>query len=140
MSYGRFHSIDLDGFVSGPINDAWSYRLALRSQTSDDWQESYVDNGEAGEKDEFTYRATLAYDDNERLQLLFTVSGFTDESDVQRPQLAGKVSQNPINGLPPGFEVVALALKKARSAAWSPCTSSNGGYAGESKHAELGYL
>lgn len=127
MSYGRFHSIDLDGFVSGPINDAWSYRLALRSQTSDDWQESYVDNGEAGEKDEFTYRATLAYDDNERLQLLFTVSGFTDESDVQRPQLAGKVSQNPINGLPPGFEVVALALKKARSAAWSPCTSSTGG-------------
>ena len=127
FSYGRFNSTDLDGFISGPVNDAWSYRLAARLQKSDDWQKSHVDDDEAGEKDEFTYRASLAYDDSDRLRLLFTLSGFTDKSDVLRPQLVGKVSQNPINGLPPGFAAAPLAPNKARAAAWSPCVNSFGG-------------
>ena len=38
VSYGQFDAIDIDGYVSGPLNDAWSYRLAMRSQTSGDWQ------------------------------------------------------------------------------------------------------
>lgn len=127
VSYGEFDAIDIDGFVSGPLNDAWSYRLALRSQTSDDWQESYVNDDEAGEKDEFAYRAMLAYDNNERLRMLLTVSGFTNESDTLRPQLAGKISQNPINGISPAFAAVPLAPRKAEAAAWSPCANSNGG-------------
>ncbi len=127
VSYGEFDAIDIDGYVSGPLNDAWSYRLALRSQTSDDWQESYVNSDEAGSKDEFAYRATLAYDNNERMRLLFTLSGFTNESDTLRPQLVGKVSQNPINGLAPIFEAVPLAPRKAEAAAWSPCANTNGG-------------
>jgi len=126
-SYGRFASTDLDGFVSGPINDAWSYRVAARFQNSDDWQKSYVDNDEAGEKDEFAYRASLSYDTDERLRLLFTVSGFTDESDVLRPQLVGKIAQNPTNGVPQGFLDVPLAPNDARAAAWSPCADSYGG-------------
>jgi len=127
VSYGEFDAVDIDGYVSGPLNDAWSYRLALRSETSGDWQESYVNNDEAGEKDVFTYRASLAYDNNDRMRLLFTLSGFTNESDTLRPQLAGKVSQNPINGLAPGFAAVPLAPRKAEAAAWSPCANNNGG-------------
>lgn len=127
VSYGKFDALDIDGFVSGPINDAWGYRLALRSQTSDDWQESYVDGQEAGAKDEFAYRATLAYDNAERLRLRFTLSGFTNKSDTLRPQLAGKISQNPINGITPAFAAVPLAPRKAEAAAWSPCANTNGG-------------
>jgi len=127
VSYGTFDSVDIDGFVSGPINDAWSYRLALRSQTSDDWQESYVNDDEAGAKDEFTYRASLAYDDNERTRLLLTLSGFTNKSDTLRPQLAGKIAQNPVNGIFPAFLATPLAPEKAEAAAWSPCANNNGG-------------
>ena len=126
-SFGRFAAADLDGFVSGPINDAWSYRLAARMQKSDDWQKSYVDDDEAGEKDEFAYRASLAYDNDERLRLLFTLSGFYDKSDLLRPQLVGKISQNPINGLPAGFAAAPLAPNNARAAAWSPCVNAFGG-------------
>jgi outer membrane receptor protein involved in Fe transport len=127
FSYGEFDAVDIDGFVSGPLNDAWSYRLALRSQTSDDWQESYLSDEEAGSKDEFAYRAALAYDNNERTRLLFTLSGFYNHSDSLRPQLAGKVSQNPINGLIPGFLATPLAPKKAEAADWGPCANNNGG-------------
>jgi len=127
VGYGTFNSIDIDGYVSGPINDAWAYRVALRSQTSDDWQESYVNNDEAGEKDEMAYRLSLAYDNDQRARLLFTLSGFTNESDTLRPQLSGKISQNPINGVPPGFLSVPLAPRKAEAAAWSPCANNNGG-------------
>ena len=31
VSYGRFDTIDIAGFVSGPINDTLSYRVAARS-------------------------------------------------------------------------------------------------------------
>ena len=127
VSYGRFGSLDVDGYVSGPINDAWGYRVALRSQTSDDWQESYVDDQEAGEKDEFAYRVILAYDDDERARVQFTLSGFTNNSDTLRPQLSGKISQNPVNGLNPDFLAVPLAPRKAEAAAWSPCANTNGG-------------
>ena len=127
LSYGRFGATDLDGFVSGPINDAWGFRLAARFQNSDDWQESYVDNDEAGEKDESAYRASLAYDAGNRLRLLATLSGFTNKSDVLRPQLVGKIAQNPVNGVPAGFLEVPLAPNNARAAAWSPCTNSYGG-------------
>ncbi len=127
VSYGEFDAVDIDGYVSGPLNDAWSYRVALRSQTSDDWQESYVSDDEAGEKDEFAYRAMLAFDDNERLRMLLTLSGFTNESDTLRPQLAGQISQNPVNGINPIFAAVPLAPRKAEAAAWSPCANTNGG-------------
>ena len=127
VSYGQFDAIDIDGYVSGPLNDAWSYRLAMRSQTSGDWQESYINDDEAGAKDEFTYRASLAYDNNERTRLLLTLSGFTNNSDTLRPQLAGKISQNPINGLVPEFLATPLAPKKAEAAAWGPCANNNGG-------------
>ena len=127
VSYGEFDAVDIDGFVSGPLNDAWSYRVALRSQTSDDWQESYISDEEAGSKDEFAYRASLAYENNERTRLLFTLSGFTNESDSLRPQLVGKISQNPINGLVPEFLATPLAPKKAEAADWGPCANNNGG-------------
>ena len=127
VSYGEFDAVDIDGFVSGPLNDAWSYRVALRSQTSDDWQESYIGDEEAGSKDEFAYRASLAYENNERTRLLFTLSGFTNESDSLRPQLVGKISQNPINGLVPEFLATPLAPKKAEAADWGPCANNNGG-------------
>ncbi len=130
LSYGRFGSADIEGVVSGPINDAWSYRLAARFQNWDDWQRSYVRDDEAGEKDESTYRASLAYDDDGRLRVLLTVSGFTDDSDVLRPQLVGKVSQNPANPLPAGFLAVPLAPRDNRAADWSPCTNRNGGTPG----------
>ena len=127
MSYGKFGALDVDGFVSGPISDAWGYRVALRSQTSDDWQKSYVDDQEAGSRDEFAYRVSLAYDDDDRMRLLLTLSGFTNQSDTLRPQLAGKISQNPINGITPEFAAVPLAPREADAAAWSPCANSNGG-------------
>ena len=57
----------------------------------------------------------------------FTLSGFTNNSDTLRPQLSGKISQNPVNGLNPDFLAVPLAPRKAEAAAWSPCANTNGG-------------
>ena len=42
-SYARFNELDIEGFVSGPLSDTVSYRVALKSITSDGHQKSYTD-------------------------------------------------------------------------------------------------
>jgi outer membrane receptor protein involved in Fe transport len=78
-SYGRFNTLDLEGFLSGPISETLSYRVAARSIQSGAWQKSYTrdmdlppdpywtDNGrsyalddEAGDQDFLSGRLTLA--------------------------------------------------------------------------------
>jgi iron complex outermembrane receptor protein len=41
-SVGRFNTIDVQGFVSGPVSDTLSYRLAGRTINSDGWQKQYT--------------------------------------------------------------------------------------------------
>ncbi|WP_126516895.1 hypothetical protein [Sphingobium amiense] len=39
-TYGRFDQFDVSGYVSGPITDTLSLRLAVEHQGSGDWQKS----------------------------------------------------------------------------------------------------
>ena len=38
LTYGRFNEVDADGYVSGPITDGLTFRLAARHEYRDDWQ------------------------------------------------------------------------------------------------------
>jgi len=124
VTAGNFETGDLSGFLSGPINEQWSYRVAGRAYTQGDWQENYLDSTEAGERDLFVYRGALAYE-GDRLSALLTVSGFTDEGDTQRPQLYAFKPLNPVNGIPPAISAVPLSPRDNESAAWSPCINSD---------------
>ena len=42
FGYGRFNTVDLQGFVGGPITDTLDFRVAGRLNQSGDWQYSYT--------------------------------------------------------------------------------------------------
>lgn len=146
-SYGRFDTFDVEGFVSGPLTDSLSYRLAARTIQSGPWQKSYTrdldlppdpywtDNGrsydlddEAGDQDFLSGRLTLQYDADGRFRALFTASGFIDEGDSLRAQLAGIAPLSPTEGAL--NDLVAdypFAPHNNRAADWGPCVNVDGG-------------
>jgi outer membrane receptor protein involved in Fe transport len=148
LSYGRFDLIDLTGFVSGPISETLSYRVAARSIQSGPWQKSYTrdmqlppdpywtefDGGrsyrrdnEHGEQDFLNARASLQWEPNDKLSALFTASGFLDEGDSQMPQLFGFAPLNPVNGLNPLIANYPVSPDEPRAADWGPCVNVSGG-------------
>jgi iron complex outermembrane recepter protein len=145
-SFGRFESVDLAGFVSGPIGETLSYRIAVRTLNSGPWQERYTrgtdlppdpywtDNGRtytfdssSGDQEFHNARLSLLWEPTDRLSALFTASGFIDKSESQMPQLFGFAPLNPINTLNPLIENYPLAPKNNRAADWGPCVNIDGG-------------
>ncbi|MBK81429.1 MAG: hypothetical protein CMQ43_11040 [Gammaproteobacteria bacterium] len=150
-SYGRFDTVDLQGFVSGPLSDSLGYRVAARVLNSGGWQKLYSDpddlapdpywteleptapardysiDGKAGDQDFFTWRASLLFEPNDRLSALFTTTGFRDRGDSQRPQLYGFATLNPVNGLDPLVADYERAPRNNRSADWGACVNVDGG-------------
>ncbi|MFU8816950.1 MAG: TonB-dependent receptor [Pseudomonadales bacterium] len=145
-SYGRFDSSDIGGFISGPISDTLSYRIAARTINSGPWQKSYTrnmalapdpywtDNGrtyrldsESGDQEFHNARASLLWEPSDRLSALFTASGFIDKGESQMPQLYGFAPLNPINTLNPLVANYPLAPKNNTAADWGPCVNVSGG-------------
>ncbi|MEM9621498.1 MAG: TonB-dependent receptor [Pseudomonadota bacterium] len=146
LQYGRFDEVDFSGFVSGPISDTLSYRVAGRSITSNGHQKSYTNgqglgpdpfwtaNGRtyeidtrAGEKDFLNGRLSLQWDPSDQFSALLTVNAWKDESDSVRPQKFGTATLNPINTLNPLVANYPNAPKNNRAADWGPCVNANGG-------------
>ena len=144
--YGRFNEFDITGFVSGPISETLSYRIAARSITSDGHQKSYTDgqglgpdpiwvaNGrsydidtKAGDKDFLNGRLSLQWAPSDRFNALLTVNAWKDESDSLRPQKFGTATLNPINTLNPLVANYPNAPKNNRAADWGPCVNATGG-------------
>ena len=145
-SYGTYNEIDVTGFISGPITDQLSYRLAVRNITSDGWQDATVDNpapdpfwadtgqpdyrrsdDEWGEKDLTTYRASFQWDPSDRFSALLSVNGFIDKSQTQAPQLYGIASLNPDGDLNPLVANYPRTGNSNEDADWGPCVNVFGG-------------
>src|SRR3546814_6910475 len=41
LSYGRFNTIEVGGFISGPITENLRGRLSFKAVNGDEWQKSY---------------------------------------------------------------------------------------------------
>jgi outer membrane receptor protein involved in Fe transport len=145
-SYSRFNTVDITGYVSGPLFEGLSARFAGRLINSGDWQKSAtrdqtlapdpywtaqnVTYGRArtwGEQDFYSLRGSLLYEPNDRFSALFTASGFKDEGDSQMPQLFGIAPLNQVNPLRPEIANYPFSSQNARSADWGPCVNVDGG-------------
>jgi len=151
-SYGRYNTMDLQGFISGPMSESLSFRLAARAINSDGWQKQYTDAAShepdpywtdldpsiapprnyqidrtAGEQDFASGRFSLLFEPNDRFSGLFTATGFIDKGDSQRPQLYGFATLNPVNSLNPLISSYPLAPHKNSAADWGPCVNVDGG-------------
>jgi len=124
-SYGRFNTVDIQGFVSGPLAENLSGRLALRMIRSGDWQRSYTRNDSVGEQDFLNGRASLLWTPGDRFRALLTVSAWQDRGETQMGQLFGFAPLNPVNGVDPRILAYPLAPRNARSADWGECVNTS---------------
>lgn len=123
VSYGRFNAIDAQGYVSGPLSDTLSARIALRTQQSGPWQKSYTRADELGSQNFNTARLSLLWKPTPQLRALLTVSGFQDRSESQAAQLYGISALNNNTAVPQGLIRYPLAPHNNRAADWGACVN-----------------
>jgi iron complex outermembrane receptor protein len=92
-SYGRFQTLDVEGFVSGPLSPTLRGRVALKTVQADDWQRSYDLPGETlGERDNTAARVLLNWTPNEDLDVMLNVNGWRKKDDPIAVQM---IAYNP---------------------------------------------
>lgn len=124
-SFGRFDTIDVQGFVSVPLSDTLGVRIAGRVVDSGPWQKSTTRNDELGRQDLLNGRVTLAWEPTSSFRAQLTGSGFLDKSETQAPQLFRIVPANAQTPLAPGFVNFPLAPFNNRAADWSTCINNS---------------
>ena len=122
LSYGRFNTVDLSGFVGGPITQTLTARVSGRWLRSDDWQRSQTRDDTIGEKNQLFGRLLLDWAPTDALKVSLNLNGWRDRSETQAPQLIGRTAAVPFP-FDPGFAAAPLAPAKARAADWDPGTS-----------------
>lgn len=149
LSYGRFNTIELNGFVSGPISDTLTARFAIRAVRGDDWQKSYTRTNQPvppeylavgvpdnpgrrqdtlGSKNNTAARLTLDWKPSDRLTTSFVLTGWRDRDDPTAPQKVATQPGNLPGSTGPGGTVPAnlpiflypVAPNNARAADWTP--------------------
>jgi outer membrane receptor protein involved in Fe transport len=121
LGFGSFNAIEAGGFISGPLGETVSVRLAIDHSRSDDWQKSYTTGQTNGAGDFTSGRMILAWTPSEQLKVQLSLNGFQDRSDVQAGQV---IAISP--GIPaaaafvPGLLTYPLAPANARAADWNP--------------------
>ncbi|WP_020208635.1 TonB-dependent receptor [Gilvimarinus chinensis] len=81
VQLGSYNQRIFEGAVSGPLSDSVRGRLAVKKNDSDGWQTNGVDGQDLGTTDTLGYRAKLAIDFTDRVNLLLDVHG--SEADQQ---------------------------------------------------------
>ncbi|MAF58698.1 TonB-dependent receptor [Ponticaulis sp.] len=80
---GNYDTFNLEGMINMPFNDRVQGRFAFRSETSGEgWQESNTRDETRGEVDRLGFRAALAIEVTENLDLDLSYNGWTNESDT----------------------------------------------------------
>jgi len=100
IGYARFNTVDLSGFISGPISDRVRARVAFSGQDGDAWQQNYTRNDKLGDVHRAGARGILDWDLAENLSIRFNVNGWIDQSDTLAPQLIAVIPQTPAFLLP----------------------------------------
>lgn len=87
LSYGRFNTLDVQGFISGPLADGVRARLAARTIQSGDWQYSYTRKDTLGSQNKVQGRFQLEIEPSDSLRIMLNANGWLDKSDTQAAQL-----------------------------------------------------
>lgn len=117
LSYGRFNTIEVGGFVSGPLSDTLRARLAFKLASGDEWQKSYtrIDGGvpaaflalgvpdspskvqdKLGKTDNVAARAILDWTPSESLTVQLNINGWRNQDDPTAPQYVKARLQYPV--------------------------------------------
>ncbi len=118
VTYERFGQVDATGFVSGPLTDTLSARLALRTDQGGGYQYSLTRPGvDLGNQNIGQGRLILDWHPIDKLKLELDVNGFRDGSDTQAQQLTAIVPDVPSKATP-AFLASPIAPNNDRAADW----------------------
>ena len=117
-SYGRFNTVDLSGFIGGPITDTLKVRLAARLQRADAWQYSYTRADKLGVVDQLIGRILVDWQPSDRLRVSLNVNGWRDKSDTPAAQVIRFAPSNTSVPAPPGLATYPAAPRNSRAADW----------------------
>jgi len=121
---GNYETINVEGFVSGPIAQGLSGRLAFRSENSGKgWQVSNTRGERQGEVERWAVRGSLAFAPTERLSADVSVTYWENQSDTVAAQGIGftpATASSPF--LAPGLAayIAANPPTKGSQADWAP--------------------
>ena len=123
---GNYGTANVQGFVSGPLTDTLSARLALQSNQSGAWQQGYgpMEGQSIGGTDFINGRFALQWKPNDKFKALLTIQAWHDRSYNQIGQYAGSDPDRnqPLNPLEANFP---LPPSNDRAAAWQPCVNTS---------------
>ncbi|WP_333605271.1 TonB-dependent receptor [Novosphingobium sp.] len=127
VSYGRFNSVDAEGFISGPITSTLRARVAVRGEFADGWQQSVTrPNDRFGKKEFYNARLLLDWTPTDTLSFVLNVSGWQDNSEVQAGQFQQFAPLAPANPFTQfiydALSTAPTTLRNAREADWTPGT------------------
>tara|TARA_R110000772_G_scaffold31812_11_gene78230 strand:- start:714 stop:3086 length:2373 start_codon:yes stop_codon:yes gene_type:complete len=88
-SYSRFDTFEGEAFLSGPVSDTLSVRLAGGVTDSGPWQKNYTRDDELGRQKLLQGRFSALFEPSDGLSFLLSVNGWRDQSDTQAGQLQG---------------------------------------------------
>jgi iron complex outermembrane receptor protein len=120
-SFGRFETFQGQAFVSGPLAQGLSARLAVDTTLSGDWQYSYLRDDSIGAQKKAAVRLLLDWQPIEAVHGSFNFNGWTDRSDNQVPQFIVAIPRVPANVLP-ALLTLPTAPANPRAADWDPNT------------------
>ena len=87
----NFGEITAGGYVSGPISDTLTARVAVRTEQGGAWQRSYTRDDKLGDRNFTTGRLLLDFQPADSVRFELNLNGFIDRSDGQAAQLIGVV-------------------------------------------------
>ena len=118
LTYGRFDTVQGEGFVSGPLTETLEARLAFSGTRSGPWQRSATRDDEIGRQRKLAGRLLLEWEPSDRLRFGLNVNGWLDKSDAQIPQFVEPRPANPAETSPLLF-AAPITTRDARDADWN---------------------
>jgi iron complex outermembrane receptor protein len=114
-----FGQVSGGGFISGPISDTLTARVAVRTEQGGAWQRSYTRDEKLGDRNFTTGRILLDFEPSDGVRFSLNLNGFIDKSDGQAGQLIGVVPLgNPARMGP--LATYPIAPHNNRDADWTP--------------------
>jgi outer membrane receptor protein involved in Fe transport len=117
-SYERFDTVELEGYVSGPIAPTLNARLAVRTVQGGDRQYSYVRDDTIGNKNFKQGRLTLEFEPSADFRVQLMATGFHDKSEPYFPQFIATTNVDP--GEFPLLDAFPVAPNDPRATEWDP--------------------
>lgn len=97
----QFGQVMLEGFVSGPLSDTLTARVAANTTQFGAWQRSYFrGQGKNGDQNRGAARLLLDWKPSDRLTVSLNLNGNYDHGEAIMPQLLSVIPGNPANAAP----------------------------------------